>query len=170
MLRDIDDSWNELSGNDVIDSFEKNWIEWDIDDTIKWFDFVLKCRNKNHNNNYNDDYEIENYSSDDSDDSDESSDNCCIDDEDEKKYQEKSTDCQSNMHQVDYEQVKIVLTTLKFRAKRNLPLIMKSFQFEQIGFQNKKDCKLLCSETKKLMKKYPRKAKRSKTKKHKNDV
>ena len=58
---DIEDSWNNLGGNDIIDSFEKKWCEWDVDDTKKWFEFVLNTKGLkiNVDNKYDDDYQIE---------------------------------------------------------------------------------------------------------------
>ena len=58
-----------------------------------------------------------------------------------------------------------LLIAMNFRAKKNLPLIFKSFQFKQFGFKNKDDCKLLCKQTNILMQKYPKKSKKSKVKK-----
>ena len=45
---------------------------------------------------------------------------------------------------------------MKFRAKKRLPLIQKSFQFREFGFKNKHDRRVLCRATKPLIKKYPR--------------
>ena len=62
----LKDSWNDLGGKDMIDSFEKKWCEWSINNTIEWFEFVLKSKGLTANlNGVGNDYEIEDYSSDD---------------------------------------------------------------------------------------------------------
>ena len=49
----------------------------------------------------------------------------------------------------------------------NLPSLEKPFNFQQCGFKNRRDCKLLCKQTKRLIKKYPKKQKGAKKKKTK---
>ena len=154
LLFDIKDSWENLGGDDIIDSFEKKWCEWDVDDTKKWFEFVLNCKglkiDEKDDDEYDDDYQIEDYSSSDSSDDD--------DEQDEKKQ---------DTSQIDFNDVKSRLIMMNFKAKREFPLLLKPFQFEKFGFKNKQDCKLLCKKTKILMKKYPRK-KGKNTKKQNN--
>ena len=74
--KECDKYWNKLGGKDAIDSFEKKWTGWTIDETLQWFNFVLK--NNTFNSDNDSDYEIEYYSSSSSDDDDE-------DEDDEKK-------------------------------------------------------------------------------------
>ena len=124
----------------MIGSFEEKWREWSVDDTVEWFEFVLNTKGLNLND--------ENYSSSDDD---EDEDN----DETEDKKQEINED-------IDFKHVKLHLSGIEFNAKEDLPVLVKPFQFKRFGFKNKKDCKLLCKNTKLLMKKYPKKRKKSK--------
>ena len=149
-----------MNGNEIIDSFEEKWCKWNIDDTIQWFDFVLKCKNSNYkyideNENYDNckhlnyvsdsDYEIEDYSSS-SDDS--------YSDEDEKKHEHGDL----TSINLNFKNVKIRMEAMEFRAKRDFGLILKPFQFKRYGFKNKNDCKLLFKQTQLLVKKYPKKS------------
>ena len=151
---DIKDLWNNLGGVDTINSFEKKWCEWSIDDTIEWFKFVL-----NQDGMYDAyDYEIEDCSINSSDSSDSSGD----DDDEEEEADEKKQEM--NEIQVDFQRVRSYLSGFGFNAKKDLPTLVKPFQFERFGFKNKKDCKLVCKKTKGLVKKYPRKSKKAKKK------
>ena len=175
MTRDLYKFENNLCKQGAMESFESKWIEWDINETVKWFDFVLKYKshkNKNrhcnkdgdNDNDYDSDYDIEDYSSSSSDDSgadgDPTNDNVG---EDEKQ-------CEITK-EIDYNVIKSRLNAIKFRAKKNLPFLLKPYHFAQFGFENKNDCKILCKETKTLIAKYPKKklskknAKRSKNNK-----
>ena len=135
--------WNKLGGNATINSFEQKWTQWTIDETVQWFDFVLK-------NSDNNDYEI-GYDSSGSEDSENSEDN------DEKKVDLDDND-------IGYQSIISKLQLMNFRAKTNLPYLGKAFHFQQFGFKNKLHCKILCQQTKKLIAKYPKKAKVTKTK------
>lgn len=64
LCNEINGLFNELDGDNVIDSFERKWCEWNINDAIKWFDFVLKVQNGN-DRSIDYDYEIDDLSSDD---------------------------------------------------------------------------------------------------------
>lgn len=153
--------WNSLNGDIVINSLECNWTQWDVNDTIKWFKYVLSSnydvdstntiidKDNNYNAAFDDDYVIENLSDSESDDSDTGGDNDY--DDDEKKYDDKTSG-----EMIDFKMIERRLIDLKFRAKNRLPLIKKSFQFGDFGFKNKNDRRLLCNQTKKLMKKYPK--------------
>lgn len=68
--------------------------------------------------------------------------------------------------EVDYSFVEQQLKRLKFSAKKTLPFIQRPFYFHAYGFENKSDRKLLCKATKELMKKYPKKDKKSKSKRN----
>ena len=57
--------WNNLDGDRLIVEFEKKWYEWNVNDTIKWFEFVLNTRNIDDIRARSDldlDYKIEDYS------------------------------------------------------------------------------------------------------------
>ena len=144
-MNNTQDSWNNLGGDDAIDFFKQTWQEWSVDDTIKWFKLALNGINASSD----DDYEIEDCSSDSS-----------YDETDDRKQQILL----SNHDPIDFNDIKSQLLILGFKAKREIPVLLKPFQFERFGFKNKKDCKLLCKKTKLLIKKYPKiKAKISKT-------
>ena len=143
--------WNALKGNDVIDEFEQKWTQWNVDDTLNWFSFVLKCKKYSSIDDGNVNSDCKNDESDDSDTSDASE-------------SESESNGSRKREKVDYKKVRNLLIAINFRAKKNLPLMLKSFQFKQFGFQNKNDCKLLCKQTKLLMEKYPKKSKKSKSK------
>ena len=147
-MNDIQDSWNNLNGNQVIDSFEKTWYEWSIDDTIEWCEFVLSCPGKGLNED-DDDY---------SDNSD------STDDEDEDEDETDDYKQEIINEEIDFNYVKSRLLLFGFKSKKDLPMLLKPFQFKRFGFKNKKDCKLLCKKTQQLIEKYPRKHKKSKKK------
>ena len=118
-----------------MDSFEKEWCEWSVDDTLKWFEFVLSDKT-------------------DSDDDDDDDDN----DETEDEKQETN-------EEIDFEHVKSRLYMIGFNSKKEFPILVKQFQFERFGFKNKKDRKILCKKAKQLIQKYPKtKSKKSKKK------
>ena len=156
LVDDIQDSWNNLGGNDMIDSFEKKWCEWSIDDTIEWFEFVLNMKNLG----VKDDDEIEYYSS--SDDDDEDDNKVIINDHD------IAIDDKMSESNIDFEHVKSRLFAMQFNCKKDLPMILKSFQFKKFGFNNKQHCQLLCKNTKLLIDKYPKKHKKPKNQNKKN--
>ena len=145
-----------MGGSDTINSFEKKWCEWSVDETIGWFEFVLNSQNGDIMNE-DDDYEIEDYSSG----SDSSSNN--ENERDDEKHEAEVNE------KVDFEHAKSCLFAMKFNAKKDLQVSVKSFQFERFGFKNKKDCKLLCKKTKELVEKYPRISKKSKAKNNKTN-
>ena len=154
MFENIKGLWNNLGidGIEAIDSFEKRWCEWSVDDTIEWFEFVLS---QDSEHIYDNDYEIEDYNSSDSSD----------DDNDEEEDDEKQHVRDREVTElIDFKQVRSYLCGLGFNTKKDLPILVKSFQFERFGFKNKNDCKLLCKKTKGLVKKYPRKSNKSKKK------
>ena len=163
-MNELNKYWNDLNGDNIIDSFESNWTKWNVNDSLKWFKFVLSTKytlsinNMHMNNNNNDnDYVIENLSEDDSDtDSDSESDS----ENDDEKLKESNVKETNVRVAIDYSVVEEQLNKLQFRAKKNLPLIKKSFQYHQFGFENKNDRKLLCQATKELMEKYPKKSKK----------
>ena len=115
---------------------------------MQWFEFVLSLNVHSLNINENNDYEIEDYSSD----------STC-------SYDQKQQAYLLSIHDlVDYNDVKSKLLILGFKPKRELPVLLKPFQFARFGFKNRQDCKLLCQKTKLLIEKYP-KNKRNKSKK-----
>ena len=118
----MEQHWNKLGGNEAIHSFEKKWCGWDINDTIKWFDFVLKFNDQNDDDN---DCEIEYYSSEDDDDDENSSDN----DDDVKQHEMANIDNDASINN-DYSLIKQVLESINFRPRKDFPLIVKPFQFE----------------------------------------
>ena len=153
LFHDIKDS-----RNNVIDSFEQRWCEWDINDTIEWFKFVLNAKNLNlnliGNNDDNDhDYQIEDCSSS----SDDNSGRGNIDQDDEKQKLEM-------IEAIDFKYIKSKLLSTEFGAKKYFPILFKPFQFKQFGFKNKKDQKFLCKKVKQLIEKYPKQKKQSKNK------
>ena len=164
----MNEYWNSLNGNNVIDAFEKKWFEWTIDDTIRWFDFVLKCKDSGDSDHSDSDYEIHDCSSDESeserDDENENGSNAITMDMDEKKQEINDIVVSTP---IDFTNVKIRMEAMEFRAKRDFGLILKPFQFKRFGFRNKNDCKLLFKQTQLLLKKYPKKSK-NKSKKSKN--
>ena len=103
-------------------------------------------------------YEIEYYSSSDHDDDDE--------DEYDNKVNDDDIDNKMSESNIDFAHVKSRLFAMQFNCKKDLPMILKSFQFKKFGFNNKQDCKLLCKNTKLLIDKYPKKHKKSKNKKN----
>ena len=151
LLNDIENSWSDLGGNNVIDSFEQGWYEWNINDTVEWFKFTLNMKNVNGINS--NDYEIENYNSDSS--SDDMNEN--HDQDDEKKVSEMNDD-ESN---IDFKGVESNLLSTEFNAKKYFPILLKPFQFKQFGFKNKQDQKFLCAKVKQLIAKYPKKKKKT---------
>ena len=130
----------------MIDSFEKKWCEWSIDDTTQWFEFVLGGNDKN---------------------KDDSSDSDSSDDEDDDETDEKKQEI-INV-EVDFKHVLSRLNMGRFNAKKELPVLVKAFQFERFGFKNKRDRKLLVKKTKQLVEKYPRIKRKKSKKKQKND-
>ena len=156
LFDDINNSWNNLGGNNVIDSFERRWYEWDINDTIEWLKFTLNAQKLNLNsveNNDDSDYQIEDYSSS----SDDNSGRDDIDQDDEKQRLE-------TIEPIDFEHIKSKLLSTEFNAKKYFPILLKPFQFKQFGFKNKKDQKFFCKKVKTLIEKYPKQKKQSKSK------
>ena len=146
---------NKLNGNEIIDSFEKEWTKWNVDQTIIWFKLILKnVKNNecNNNNNSDRDYEIEYYG-------------CSSDDTSSSNDSEEENDEKKDIEQeIDFIDIKSKLEAIGFRSKKDLPLFKSELNFKQCGFKNKNHCKLLCKQTKLLIKKYP-KLKRKKSKK-----
>ena len=176
---DLHDCCKDFKPKNIIDSFEKRWMHWDIGDAINWFNFVLKHKkyelplfdvsgnysdeheSANDKGDYDQDYEIENYSSE------SDSGNNPVD-----KLEESSQNISKDMirsgydydlydNAFDFGTVKAQLEAMQFRANQDLPIIVKSFQFSRFGFKNKQDCKILCKQTKLLMKKYPKETNRN---------
>ena len=167
IVKQCNDHWSKLNGDEMIESFEKEWTQWTVDDTIQWFDFVLKMerlRRDNdepqtaagkHNSGYDsnsEDYSDESSSSDDN-----------RDDRDDEKERELKNEKNKKSNEIDFQDIKSKLLSTGFRAKKDLAFFVQPFNFKQCGFKNKKDCKILCKQTKKLMEKYPKK------RKHKNN-
>ena len=159
-----------MSGRNLIDSFEKKWCEWSIDETIKWFEFVLNSTNinleLNQDNERYHDYEIEQYSSDSSNDDEN------VNETDD--YKDKNDDAKTAVAStINFQHVKSRLVEMNFNTKRYFPVLVKPFQFEAFGIKNKHDCRLICKKTKRLVAKYPKKinksSKRSRTKVQVND-
>ena len=150
IVDDIKDSWDILDGSNVADEFERRWCDWSVNDTIKWFQLTLinskninlngdDSNNSNSNNNNGD--EIQECSSESSDEDDDG-------DDETNNYNHDAT---------DYQHVQKLLFAMDFNAKKDLPILVKPFQFKRFGFKNKNDCKLLCKKTQQLVKKYPKK-------------
>ena len=55
----------------------------------------------------------------------------------------------------DYDQIETIMSIAKFEAKMNLPTMDNAAMFQQLGFKNPNDCKILCKSTKELVCKYP---------------
>ena len=134
--RDFKKSWQTLSGDDAIESFEKRWYEWDINDTLKWFDFILKTRDCTCDCDVSSSEDDSEQDSEDNDDHDNTN---------------------INSGEFDKQFVKSRLEAFDFSAKMNLPYMMKPFHFQQYGLKNKFHCRLLSKNTKRLIKQYPRK-------------
>ena len=161
MSQELNNYWNDLNGNQLIEDFESKWQQWNVNDSIKWFKYILTSSS----NDYQD---IED--SDDSDESD-SSDELHENQDDEKhgvlsSGGNMSDDSKSRIRSkiVDYKLVESQLLLTHFRAKTYLPTIKHSLQFKQYGFKNKQNRKILCKYTKELMKKYPKQNKKKKRK------
>ena len=151
LFDDIQESWDKLGGNDGINSFEKKWCEWDVDDTTEWFKFVLNMKNGG-----DDDYEIDDYSSSDTSDG-------SHDDQDENDHELLDDEKKQELNEeIDFQDIKSHLLSIHFKSKKDLPMLSKTFQFKRFGFKNKKDCKLLCKKTQQLIEKYPKKRKKIK--------
>ena len=179
IIKQCDDYWIKLNGSDLINSFEMNWTQWTIDDTIKWFDFVLTTHNYHPNNDNpnidltsntdKDGYDTSDNSSDDDDDDDDDDDNSIRvhDNEDRKVCQIANKEMKQNS-EIDYKDIKSKLEAAGFRAKKNLGFLAKPFNFRQCGFNNMQDCRILCKQTKKLIARYPKKRKNKTTRNVKN--
>ena len=142
LFNDIENSCNNLGGNDVIDDFERKWCQWDVNDAIKWFEYVLNERDLGIILNMGDDYVIEDYNSSGSDSG------------------GSSDGINEVAHEpIDFQRIKSLLHVTGFSAKQDFPVLVKPFQFQRFGFKNKKDCKLLFEKAKQLVKKYPKKRK-----------
>ena len=148
-MNGIKDLSNDLDVNHVIDSFEQNWYQWNINDTIEWFKFALT-----------NDYQIEDYGT--------SSDSS--DDENHDKNQDDIGTKQLQSQVIDFQQVETNLVSINFNAKKYFPVLLKSFQFKQFGFKNTKDCKYLCQKVKLLMQKYPKNKKKTNKKNDNNNL
>ena len=178
VVKECNNDWSKLNGDNLIDSFEKEWTQWSIDDTINWFDFVLKMEetrysnDKHQNGNVNingNDYnsDSESYSDDSDSDSESGSDETSDDNHDDEKERELEKNRKKfKSNEIDFEDIKSRLEATGFRAKTDLVHLDKAFNFKQCGFKNKKDCKVLCKQTKKLIEKYPRKKQKKKKKNH----
>ena len=158
LFRDIQRSWNYSGGNDGINTFEKKWREWNVDDTIEWFKFVVNMKNGG-----GDDYEIDHYSSSETSDS--------SDDEDKNDHKLDDEKKQGINEEIHFQDIKSHLLSIHFKSKKDLPMLSKTFQFKRFGFKNEQDCKLLCKKTQQLIEKYPKKGKKSKkhSKRQNND-
>ena len=136
--------WQDMNGNDFIDEFESKWTQWNIHDSIKWFEYVLLTK---YNQN-----EVNTLSDSDSDSGDEHN-----NDNDEKKDGGNMMMSTNNhLTEKDYKLIEAQLISIGFRAKQNLSMIQKSFQFKQYGFKDKYHRKILCKYTKMLIAKYPK--------------
>ena len=149
----MDLSWHDLGGNETI---EKNWYNWTIDETIAWFEYTLKTQDLGFGGN---DY----YSSGESSDDDNSNSK-------DSNYNSVWTHTDTDTDKVDFDinSIKKHLVNIDFKAKNDLPMLMKSFQFKRFGFNNENDCKILCIKTRQLLKTYPKKSKRNYKKKNTN--
>ena len=131
---------------------------WSIDDTIKWFKFILNSKtNYKGIETKDNDYEIEDYSSS----SDEEEDDDDEDDNDGTKHQKIQ-----RQETINFKHVESCLLRMDFKAKKDLPLLLKWFQFKRLGFRNKQDCKLLCKKATLLVGKYPRRSNKIRKKSH----
>ena len=161
-MKELETYWNKLNGNYAIEQFESNWTMWTIDDSINWFEYILSSKHDDTDDDSNSDTDSDSDS-----DSDESNGitsggnntNTNDNNDDEKNESNKS-----QSEAVDYTSVHKNMVSSKFKARKNLPIMSKSFQFKQLGFNNKRYCKLLSKYTKQLMKKYPKPSKKSKAK------
>ena len=151
LFKDLDRSWHDLGGNETI---EKNWYNWTIDETIAWFEYTLKTQDLGFGGN---DY----YSSGESSDDDNSNSK-------DSNYNSVWTHTDTDKVDFDINSIKKHLVNIDFKAKNDLPMLMKSFQFKRFGFNNENDCKILCIKTRQLLKKYPKKSKGNYKKKNTN--
>ena len=133
LFDDIEDIRKTLDCDNLIDSFEKRWSEWDINDTIEWFKFVLNQTKVDDSGDDNINIELQ-------------------DDDDEKKQLEMTV---TETIEIDFEDIKSNLLQMKFNCKKYFPILLKLSQFETFGFKNMKDQEYLCKKVKQLMKKYP---------------
>ena len=122
MFGSIKDSWNIVGGSHAIDQFKKRWCKWNINDTIKWFEFTLNTQNVdliNGDNNNDDDFVLKDCSndSDSSDDEDETDDN----------YNLKMDGNICDTTLTDFQHVKKLLLAMDFNAKKDLPILVKPF-------------------------------------------
>ena len=141
LFNNIENSWNDLGGNNVIDLFERRWYQWNITDTIEWFRFTLDDKNM-----------YEEYSSDSSSEH--------VDDDDDNDEKQLQVSKMIEPIAIDFKHVESILLSRDFSAKKFFPILVKSFQFEPFGFKNKNDQKLLCKKVKQLVTKYPKNKKK----------
>ena len=132
---------NNKKINNNIESFEKNWINWNIDDTIKWFKYIIYSNNNNYINNSN-----------------ELNENSGIENESDIKNNQNENINENEdeiIFELDFNRIEETLIKCKFVAKANLPK-MDLKAYKKLGFLNQIDCKLINEETKRLVQKYPK--------------
>lgn len=110
---------------------EKNWVNWDLKETILWFKYnLLTVRNGDVYDDSDDDSEDE---------------------------MERGGGINVNINgDIDWNKIESTMKSFGFRAKRNFPNMNNHYIFKQFGFENKFHCKLLCQKTKRLLQKYPK--------------
>ena len=144
-----------------IDIFEKDWMKWDINDTLKWFKYILYNNNNNNNNNidYDSDYSIESDETESESDSNSYGNNGkdMINIED-YKYNENENE-NENINNIDFILIKNKLLKHHFKAKYYLNG-MKKGTFKKFGFKNQFHYRLLYKQTQLLIEKYPRNRKK----------
>ena len=173
IMKKCNENWSKLNGDNLIDSIEKEWTQWSIDDALKWFDLILKMeKSKEDGPKFNDnncdsdsDYEIDDYSSGSSSSDGSESDfqetienNINNDDEKERELKKSNRKIKSG-NEINFQDIKSRLEATAFRARKDLPFFIQPFNFKQCGFKNKKDCEILCKHTKQLIEKYPKEKK-----------
>ena len=129
---------------------ESKWQRWKVNDSVKWFEYVLS---RNYEENTNDVV-------DDNSDSEDENENDDNEDEKQSILETKNGNYskQSNVTaiEIDYKVIASQLSSIGFRAKTYLPLIQQPLQFRHYGFKNKGHRKILFKYTKQLIQKYPR--------------
>ena len=110
-LRDSKDLWH---------SCEKKWSDYNADDAIEWFKFVLNMQNGS-----NGDCVIADYSGSETSDSGDG-------DEDENDHELDDEKTQELNEEIDFQDIKSHLLSIHFKSKRDLPMLSKTFHFKRL--------------------------------------
>ena len=138
----INKQCNIINLQSTINTFEKEWCKWDVDDTIEWFKFIVEKENNNVNYDDNDINEYESNSDDQQ-------------DEVDLKHQHLEQPIEPNWDKIGQN-----LLVFQFRTKTIFPS-MNHGLLKHFGVRNKQLRNKLLENITQLTQKYPKRKRRN---------